>query len=319
MSLALAQLVTLATDVDDITIDFDESSLTILKIVIALILFGVALDTRLEDFAAVARRPVPILVGVVAQFVVLPATTLLLTIVLDVRGSVALGMILVACCPPGNVSNILTHRAGGDVALSVSMTAVSNVLTIVMLPINVAFWGGLSPAGSDLLQSVELDVMKTFGEVALVIGLPFVLGLTITRLWPRGARRGHRVISPVSFVLLLLIIVSGLSTNWDVFQEYISMVLLAVALQNAMALGLGYGIARATRLPSRSRKAMTFEVGVRNTGLGLLLVFAYFGGLGGMALVAAWWGIYDIITGLVVAEVWRRRTAEPAAEPVVTA
>jgi len=303
------QLTVLATDLDDIKIDFDSGSLTFLKIVIALILFGVALDTKLEDFTAAIRRPIPIAIGVVAQFVLLPALTFLLTILLDVRGSVALGMILVACCPPGNVSNILTHRSGGDVALSVSMTAVSNVLSIFMLPINLAFWGGLSPAGDDLLQSVDMSVWETFGEIALVIGLPFVAGIGISRLWPRVGARAHKIVGPVSFILLALIIVLGFIGNFDIFQDYITIVLLAVFLQNALALTLGYAIARATRLPVRQQKAMTFEVGVRNTGLGLLLVFTYFDGLGGMALVAAWWGLYDIITGLVVAEVWRRRTA----------
>ena len=127
--------------------------------------------------------------------------------------------------------------------------------------------------------------------------------------------RSIRIVGPVSFVLLALIIVLGFVANVDIFQDYITIVLLAVFLQNALALALGYGIARVTRLPVRQQKAMTFEVGVRNTGLGLLLVFTYFDGLGGMALVAAWWGLYDIITGLVVAEVWRRRTTL-AAEPV---
>jgi BASS family bile acid:Na+ symporter len=315
MTVLLAQVTALVADIDDIKLDFDSSSLTLLKIVIAMILFGVALDTKLEDFTAVLRRPVPILIGVVAQFLLLPAITLLLTIVLDVRGSVALGMILVACCPPGNISNILTHRAGGDVALSVSMTAVSNVLTIFMLPVNLAFWGGLSPAGDDLLRSVDLDPLETFGEVALVIGLPFVAGITINRLWPRVGSRAHRIVGPVSFVLLFAIIVLAFVANADIFRDYITIVLLAVALQNALALSLGYGIARLTRLPSRSQKAMTFEVGVRNTGLGLLLAFAYFDGLGGMALVAAWWGLYDILTGLVVATLWKRRTAD-IAEPV---
>jgi BASS family bile acid:Na+ symporter len=181
----------LVTDIDQVNIDFSDGASTVLKIVIATILFGIALDIKVTDFTAVVRRPFPILVGIVAQFLLLPALTLLLTIVLDVRGSIALGMILVACCPPGNVSNILTHRAGGDVALSVSMTAISNLLTIVMLPINFAFWAGLSPAGDDLLQDVDLDPVKTFLEIALVIGLPFVAGVTINRLWPTVAHRSH--------------------------------------------------------------------------------------------------------------------------------
>ena len=248
-----------------------------------------------------------------AQFLLLPAITFLLTLLLDVRGSVALGMILVACCPPGNVSNILTHRAGGDVALSVSMTAVSNLLAIVLMPINMAFWGGLSPTGSKLLESIDLQPSEMLVEVGLVIGVPFVAGLTIRRFAPRFAAAAHKVVGPVSFIGLTAIIVIGLAKNWDIFVNYIGIVVVAVFLHDALALLLGYSIGRATRLPEASVKAMTFEVGVRNAGLGLLLVFTYFDGLGGMALVAAWWGIYDIIAGLVVASVWRRRTTAPGA------
>lgn len=299
-------------DVDAITIAFDESSLTVLKIVIGSILFGIALDTRVQDFAAALKRPGVIAIGVVAQFLFLPALTFLLTLALGVRGSVALGMILVACCPPGNVSNILTHRAGGDVALSVSMTAVGNVLAIVLMPLNVALWGGWHPTGARLLEEIELSAWDMLTEIAFVIGIPFVLGITIARLWPRMARIGHRVIGPVSFLALGAVIVVGVSNNWTVFTAYIGVVLVAVFLHDALALLIGYVIARMTRLPLPSTKAMTFEVGIRNAGLGLLLVFTYFDGLGGMALVAAWWGIWDIIAGLAVAAAWKSRSATPA-------
>ena len=308
-------LTALATDVDDIKIVFNESSLTTLKIVIGLILFGIALDTDAEDFKRAARRPGTIAIGVGAQFLLLPAITFLLTLALDVRGSVALGMILVACCPPGNVSNILTHRAGGDVALSVSMTAVSNLLAIVLMPLNMAFWGGLHPTGSKLLEDIDLPPSQMLVEVGLVIGVPFVLGLTLARLVPRFAAGAHKVVGPVSFIGLAAIIVLGIAKNWDVFVHYIGIVLVVVFLHDALALLLGWSIGRATRLPQPSVKAMTFEVGVRNAGLGLLLVFTYFDGLGGMALVAAWWGIWDIIAGLALATVWRRRTTQPATPP----
>lgn len=302
----------LATDVDDIRIVFEESSLTTLKIVIGAILFGIALDTRLEDFAAALKRPYAITVGVLVQFIALPAITFLLTLVLDVRASIALGMILVACCPPGNVSNILTHRSGGDVALSVSMTAVSNVLAIFLMPLNVAFWGSLHPTGQDLLEDISLSATDMLVEVGLVIGVPFALGITIARLWPRIAAAGHKVIGPISYLALAAIIVIGVANNWDVFVDYIGVVLLAVFLHDALALALGYGVGRAARLPDGSVRAMTFEVGIRNAGLGLLLVFTYFDGLGGMALVAAWWGIWDIIAGLALAVAWRRvRGAAP--------
>ncbi|WP_245155069.1 bile acid:sodium symporter family protein [Nocardioides sp. 1609] len=308
----------LVADVDGIEIAFDEGSLTTLKIVVGAILFGIALDTRIEDFRAAARRPGVIAIGVVAQFLLLPAVTFLLTLALDVRGSVALGMILVACCPPGNVSNILTHRARGDVALSVSMTAVSNVLAIFLMPLNVAFWGSIHPTADSLLEDIDLDAVDMLLEIGLVIGVPFVAGTTIARLWPRVASRAGRVVGPVAFLALGAVIVVGVANNWSVFVDFIGVVLLAVLLHDAVALLLGYGIARATRLPERSTRAMTFEVGIRNAGLGLLLVFTYFDGLGGMALVAAWWGIWDIIAGLALAQWWGTRTSRrtPDVEPV---
>lgn len=202
------------TDVDDIRIAFDSASLTTLKIVLGAILFGIALDTRPSDFVAAARRPGTIALGVLAQFLLLPAITFGLTLLLDVRGSVALGMILVACCPPGNVSNILTHRARGDVALSVSMTAVGNVLAIFLMPLNVAFWGGLHPTGQALLAKIELSAADMLAEVGLVIGVPFAVGLTIARLRPGIAKRAARIIGPVSFLALGAVIATGVANNW---------------------------------------------------------------------------------------------------------
>ena len=309
---------TAAVDVDDLRIQFSAGSLTTLKIVLGTILFGVALDTPLASFRAALRRPGVIAIGIVAQFLLLPALTFVLSLALGVRGSVALGMILVACCPPGNVSNILTHRSRGDVALSVSMTSVGNLLSIVAMPLNFAFWGGLHPTGGPILDrlgaEVSLSVADILGEVALVILLPFALGITIARLWPRVASTGRKILGPVSFLALGALIAVGIATNWDVFTHHLGVVVVAVAAHDALALLIGYGIARATRLPVPATRAMTFEVGIRNAGLGLLLVFTFFGGLGGMALVAAWWGIWDIIAGLAVAQWWRSRTPVPVSD-----
>lgn len=299
-------------DVDDIRIAFDANAMTLLRIIIAAILFGIALDTSLDDFRRAAKRPGPIAVGVFAQFLVLPAITFGLTLLLGVRGSVALGMILVACCPPGNVSNIVTHQARGDVALSVSMTAVSNLLSIVLMPLNFAFWGALHPTGGPLMRQIHLDALGMLVEVVLVIGLPFVVGLAVRHVFPAVSRRAGRIVGPVAFLALTALIGVSLAKNWELFITWIGVVMVAVALHDALALGLGYGIARGFRLDEAATKAMTFEVGVRNAGLGLLLVFSFFEGLGGMALVAAWWGIWDIIAALAVARVWRVRTGSRA-------
>ena len=299
-------------DVDSIRIAFDESSLTTLKIVIATILFGIALDTPLSAFRNVLRRPGVVAVAVLAQFLLLPALTFGLTIALDVRASVALGMILVACCPPGNVSNIVTHRAGGDVALSVSITAVSNVLAVVLLPLNFALWGGLHPTGGDLMRSVDVSLGSMLVEIALVILVPFAAGITIGRLWPRVAHAAQRVLGPLALVALLGIIAIAVANNWAILVDHLGVVLIATAVHDALAMLLGYGIGRAARVPLAGTKALTFEVGMRNTSLGLLIAFGTFGGLGGMALVTSWWGIWDIVTGLALAEWWRRRSDRAA-------
>jgi bile acid:Na+ symporter, BASS family len=313
MSHSLLPLAAMAGNVDNIKIAFDENSQMLLRVIIAGILFGIALDTTLDDFRRAARRPKAIAVGVGAQFLILPAITFVLTLLLGVGGSVALGMILVACCPPGNVSNIVTHQSRGDVALSVSMTAVSNLLAIVLMPLNFAFWGNLHPTGGPMMRAIHLNVVDMLVEVLVVIGLPFVLGITAARFWPRLASRAGRIVGPLAFGALGLLILLALLNNLDLFLTWIGVVAIAVFLHDALALGLGNAIARAFMLPAEATKAMTFEVGVRNAGLGLLLVFSFFDGLGGMALVAAWWGIWDIIAALTVARIWRARTRTPAA------
>lgn len=310
MTTTLYALAAVPADVDDITIAFNESSMIILRIVIASILFGIALDTRVENFKVAFKRPGVIGVALLAQFLVLPALTFLLTLALDVRGSVALGMILVACCPPGNVSNIVTHQARGDVALSVSMTAVANLLWIVAMPLNFAFWGALHPTGGEMMRAIELNPMDMLAEVFLVIGIPFLLGIAIAHRWPAVSSRAGKIVGPLAFLALGALILVSVLNNWALFVAWIGVVAIAVALHDALALALGYVMGKGFKLPAPMVKALTFEVGIRNAGLGLLLVFAFFGGLGGMALVAAWWGIWDIIAALALARIWRARTKE---------
>ena len=181
--------------------------------VMGFLMFGIALDTRAEDFRRLLRMPVAFAVGIVAQFLLLPAITFGLTLIVQPAPSIALGMILVACCPPGNVSNILTHRANGNVALSVSMTAVSNAISIVAMPLNLAFWGSLHPSASGLLRSIALDPMQMLLHILMIIGVPFVLGwaLRTAAIAVRGAdwfeTRLVPVISPVTLVALLFTIV----------------------------------------------------------------------------------------------------------------
>ena len=303
--------------VDEVRLNFNPASLVVLNVVLGFLMFGIALDTRVADFRRVMRMPVAMAVGIAAQFVVLPAVTFVLTLVLQPAPSIALGMILVACCPPGNVSNVLTHRAGGNVALSVSMTAVSNALSIVLMPLNFAFWGALHPTAAPLLRRIALDPVEVGGHILAIIAVPFVLGIFCAEKLPRVTQRIRRPARILSFLCLIGFILGAIAGNWRHFVDFVGLVLLAVALHDALAFGTGYLCARAMRLPDYDRRAVSIEVGIRNAGLGLVLIFSFFGGLGGMAVVAGVWGFWDIIAGLALASWWGRRPA--AGAPAVAA
>lgn len=299
-------------DIDDVLLNFSPASLIALNVVLGLIMFGIAIDTSIEDFKAVRRAPRAFLIALVAQIVLLPALTFGLTLLMGLQGSIALGLILVACCPPGNISQILTYRAKGNVALSVSMTAVTNLIYIFVLPLNLAFWGKLHPSASTILQEVSLNGWQMLLEIVLIIGVPFAAGLFIRARWPRFAARIQPIAKWVSLLGLVGFILAALIGNFSYFIAYIGVVLLVVFLHDAIALGLGYGAARLGGLKLYDAKAVTFELGIRNAGLGLGLVFTFFGGLGGMAIVAGWWGIWDIIAGLTLASIWGWRSGKAA-------
>ncbi len=294
-------------DIDDVTINFSDSSLIILNVVLAIVMLGIAMDTRASDFKEVRRMPRAMAVGIAAQFILLPAITFCLTLLLGVRGSIAMGMILVASCPPGGTSNILTYRSRGNVALSVSMTGISSLIAIFLMPLNVAFWGGLQPEASKILEDVDLSALEMLVHVVLVIGVPFIIGLTIAEKKPEFTAKVQPWVKRFSLWALVGFIVASLASNISIFWDYIPIVFIVVFLHDTLALALGYGIASSFKLDEYNRRAITFEVGVRYAGLGLGMVFTFFDGIGGMALVAGWWGIWDLIAGLGLSSWWARR------------
>jgi bile acid:Na+ symporter, BASS family len=296
----------LATDVDRLQLEIGDGVRFGVQAIVAIFLFAIALDTEVADFRRIVRRPGVILAGLFAQYVVMPALTVLLTLALDVRGSVAIGMLLVICCPAGNLSNILTHRARGDVALSVSLTTVSTLAAVVVTPVALAFWCGLNPAADTLLRDVDIDPWEVVGEAVFLIGLPFLLGLFTAWRWPRASERARRFVEPAVVTLLLLLVVGALAGQLDTFVGYVGLVVVPIVLQNALSLLVGYGTGRATRLPEPGVRAMTLELGLRNTGLALVLALGFFPDLGGVALVAALWGLWDVTTGLTLSTWWRR-------------
>jgi len=197
------------------------------------------------------------------------------------------------------------------VALSVSMTAISNALSIVVMPLNFAFWGGLHPTASVLLKTIALDPLDMLGHIVMIIGIPFVLGVACAHQLPRLTARIKKPARILSFLALIAFIVGAIAGNWRYFLDYVGLVLLAVVIHDALAFSTGYLCARLSGLGDYDRRAVAIEVGIRNAGLGLVLIFSFFGGLGGMAVVAGVWGFWDIIAGLALASWWGRKPATP--------
>ena len=245
--------------------------------------------------------------------------TFKLLLVLRPHPSIALGMILVAACPGGNLSNIMTYLARGNTAISVSMTAISTVAAIFMTPFNLMFWGSLNPDTSAILRQVSLSPFDLLITVFLILGVPLAVGLTLSHFFPSLAAKVRKPFKIFALVFFVAIVGIALVKDWDNFINVIGLVAFAVLLHNALALNLGYFSARLFGLPEADRRAIAIEVGIQNSGLGLVLVFNFFDGLGGMAVVVAWWGIWHIIAGLTAAFFFSRRSLGPTAARSQTA
>jgi len=292
--------------IDAISLNFDPGSLLALNIILGTIMFGIALSLRVSDFADVAKRPRAPLIGLFAQFMLLPAATWLLTRLLELPPSIALGMILVAACPGGNISNLVAHLSRANTALSVSMTAVSTAVAVVMTPLNFSFWGSLSPDTRTVMTDFSLDPLEMLFNVFILLGIPLVLGMSVRAKFPQLADRALKPFKVLSILLFIALVVVAFQSNFEAFIAVIGVIFVPVALHNALAWVVGYSAARAAKLPTEDVRAVAIEVAIQNSGLGLVLIFTFFGGLGGMAVIAGWWGIWHIVTGLIIATIWSR-------------
>lgn len=259
---------------------------------------------RVADFKRVAKMPWAVGIGLLSQFLILPAVTFAMVWIIDPLPSVGLGMIMVASCPGGNISNFMTHLAKGNTALSVTMTAVSTAASVLMTPLNLTFWGSMHPGTRALLQEISVDPVGLFMTIFILLGLPMSIGLFISEKYPNIADRLKGPMKKFSLIFFSVFIVVALAGNFNYFLEFIGVVAFLVAAHNAFGLLTGYTAARVAGLGETDRRAIAIEVGMQNSGLGLLLIFTFFGGLGGMAIIAAWWGIWHLISGLTLGWWW---------------
>lgn len=299
---------------EDIHLNFNEGSLRILNICIGFIMFGIALDLSIDDFKRLVQYPVKAITGIISQFVLMPAATFALVWLLKPDPALALGMILVAACPGGNVSNFICHMAKGNTALSVTLTAFSTLLAIVLTPLNFGFWSSMLPEASSADKIISIHPWDMFQTILLIILIPLVLGMLANRFFHKATLKLRRPMKALSIIIFLGFLVIAFYNNMDIFIGNFNKVMWLVLAHNAVALTMGYGFAKLMRLEQRDRRTIAIETGIQNSALGLVLIFNFFDGNGGMALIAAWWGIWHIISGFILAWYWTGR--KPLAENV---
>jgi len=290
--------------VDDIHINFNADNLWFVNLTLSLVMFGVALDIKISDFSNLLKSPKPVIVGIISQFLLIPLVTFLMIIFINPSPSIALGMMMVAACPGGNISNFMTKLAGGNTALSISLTAFASLAALIMTPLNFAVWGSFYEPTASILKTVEVSPMEIARFVLLILGIPLVLGMVINNYHPNMAGKASRFLKPVSILIFLAFIGGAFYNNLDIFMEHIHYVFVIVIAHNSLLLLVGFYFAKLNKLAYLDQKTLSIETGIQNSGLGLLLVFSFFDGLGGMALLVAFWAIWDILSGLLIAFFW---------------
>ena len=293
--------------VDTLQLHFNPDQMLVLNAAMAFLMFSVALDIRLEDFRRVVQFPRSIGVGILAQYLIFPLLTLAIIAVFNPPASVGLGMVLVSMCPSGNMTNFLSHYAKANVALSVTLNAIIILSASFLTPAGFLFWSAFVPGSEAVRQTFEISFSQMVIIIVELIVAPLLLGMWLNEKKTEFVAKIRPWAQRISLLIFFSILVLALLGNRDNIVNFLGFVFVLVAVHNGVALAHGYALGRLFRVPELDCRTLAFETGIHNTALGLLLIFKFFGGLGGMALIAAWYGIWDLITGMSLAWYWKKR------------
>ena len=290
-----------------IQIEFDPNALWLLNLALGFIMFGIALEIKPAHFKLLWESPKSVFAGLFSQFVALQLLTLTLVWLIEPPTDIALGMFLVAACPGGNVSNFMSHFAGGNSALSISLTAISSVAAVIMTPLvfNTMVYFYLETTSATTNFSIAF--LDMFEVVILILGIPLLLGMTFTHFLPLWSKRLSAVFKWVSVLFFVFLVVLMIVQNQSAFQASIISLFSVVVVHNLAALATGFAVALLFGLGLAERRTLSIETGIQNSGLGLLLIFTFFDQNKGMAVVAALWGIWHLISGMSLALFWSKR------------
>lgn len=284
----------------------------VLSLVLATMVFSVALELRLDDFRRVGQSPRAVACGLIPQFILLPVATWAATLALDLPPNVEAAMILVAACPGGSLSNVITHFGRGNTALSVSISAVASLIALVATPFNFGWMVASNPATAGWLRKLEIDPSGIWVSLLGILAIPMSIGLFVAWRFPGLTARIQKPLANFSLIALFAFIVLGLVKERQLLTMGLLPMLGIVILHNAGGLFLGWLTATAMRVGERDRRAVMIEGGMQNSGLALGIIAVQFASDLGMVIIASLWGIWHIVSGLALAFYWRNKDARPA-------
>jgi len=293
-------------DIDQAQFNFSPTLGLAVAVMVGFLVFAVALDLTWAQFQRVLRRPKAPLIGLVAQYLILPSVAFAVGRMTVETPSIALGLLLVTCCPAGALSNYLTGVARGSVATSVSMTAISTLFSIAVTPVLFAFWAAMNPDTKAVLQTIAIDPKRVIVTLLIMLVVPVTAGMLVRAKRPETAHRirlWSRRIAGGVFAVVVAILLLG---NVKVLGTFASSALPPVLVTFAIAVAVGWGLARASGLVAADRRAVTLEVAFQNVALAIGLAVVFFPALAGVAITAILWGVVHLTLGSALAALWMR-------------
>ena len=284
-------------------ISVNQNQLILLKAMLGLIMFGIALKLDLNEFKRLIKKPKPIIIGLFGQLILLPALTLVIIYTLNLAAPIALGLFIVASCPGGNMSNLLTDIAGGDLEYSVSMTSISSFVGPITIPFNILFWSSLYQPTKSLVNSITLDTTSMYIDVFITLGVPLILGMLLNAKLPKIMRKLSPLIGHISVLILVIFIIGAAKKYWIFFESSYKLMMPLTMGHNFIAMTMGYLLAFS--LTKKQRKTLTFEIGMQNSGIGLAIILQYFTQDPMTTIVCCWWAVIHMTNGLITIGFWK--------------
>lgn len=259
-----------------------------------IVMFGMGLTLKFEDFKVVFTRPKDIIIGAIAQFTIMPLLAFLLSLIFKLPTELAVGVILVGTCPGGTSSNVMTYLAKGDVALSVGMTSVSTILAPFATPLLTLLYAG---------QRVNVNAVNMFISIVQVVIIPIGLGFIINRFFHKFTSHIKEILPLISVLAIVSIVAAVVSANSSRLMQVGYLIIIVVILHNCLGYLLGFTVGKLLRLDNSKCKAISIEVGMQNSGLATFLAATHFASMPLATVPGAIFSVWHNISGSIVANI----------------